>query len=294
MYCGYCKVRIDTGNYCPICGRRLSPSEFNAGAIVDDSVIEDRRSLQPKGPRFNFSKPLCLVFALLLIALMILPWFSVSVSVSGVRLLNEKKLGIFELRTFVKSCYEAVNRLIGSEYELTAQGEKIVWAVNGILIMITLCFAVSAVNILLFGLVGLFTKGRLRYFFARIGSTMLFIGSLVMIAAVFVGRYALQKFIADPPADMAVNVGGSISPVVWLFLAAAAAILFRTLGIRLLRYLNGISSMNRGDYRTAEREFGIINAADKLPRTFSKAKHKRGARHNTYGSREDYGDGVVG
>ena len=294
MYCSYCKVRIDTGNYCPICGRRLSPNEFNAGAIVDERVIEDRRSVRSRGPRFNFSKPLCLFFALLLVALMILPWFSVSVSVSGVRLLNEKKLGIFELRAFVKSCYEATNKLIGSEFVLTEQGERIVWLVNGALIAVTLYFGLAAVNIILFGIIGLFTKGRLRYFFARVGSTALFIGTLVMIASVFTGGHFLARFLADPPADLAVQLGGAVDPVVWLFVCALAAILFRTLGIRLLRYLNGVSSMNRGDYRTAEREFTIINAADKLPRTFSKAKHRRGARHNTYGSREDYGDHVVG
>ena len=294
MYCGYCKIRIDTGNYCPICGRRLSPSEFNAGSIVDEGVIEDRRSIAGKGPRFNFSKPLCLLFAALLIASMLLPWFSVSASVSGVRLLNGKQVSIFELRPFVKSCYSTVQKLLGSGYVLTEEGENIVFLVNGILLMITLYFGLCAANIALFGVIGLVSKGRARYFFARIGSTMLFIGTLVMIAAVFVGRYFLSRFIADPPKDLAVKIGGSIAPVFWLFVSAILAILFRTLGIRLLRYLNGISAMNRSDYRTAEREFTIINCTHKLPRTFSKAKHKRAARHNTYGEREDYGDHIIG
>lgn len=294
MYCGYCRIRIDTGNYCPICGRRLSPSEFNAGSIVDEGVIEDRRGIAGKGPRFNFSKPLCLLFAALLIAAMLLPWFSITASVAGIRLLNGKQVSIFGLRPFVQGCYSTVQKFIGSGWVLTEEGESIVFLVDGILLMLTLYFGVAAFCIAAFGVIGLFSKGRVRYFFARVGSAMLFIGTLVMIAAVFVGRYFLARFLADPPKDLIVKFGGSVEPMIWLFAAALGAILFRTLGIKLLRYLNGVSAMNRGDYRTAEREFTIINCTHKLPKTFSKAKHKRAARHNTYGEREDYGDHIVG
>ena len=42
MYCPNCKIKFEgSGNYCPLCGGRLSADEHNYGYIVDDSVISD-------------------------------------------------------------------------------------------------------------------------------------------------------------------------------------------------------------------------------------------------------------
>ena len=287
MYCSKCKIKVDNvGVHCPVCGSRMSENEFDAGSIVDDNCIEDRRGRAKRGVRFNFSKPLCLFFAALLIATLFIPWFSVTLTVDQITLFDGKKLSMMGLQPFVRDCFATYKRFAGANM---AVSEDTLWLINGMLLLVKLYFVICAINLLLFGLIGLFSKGKLRYFFARVGSTALFIGIIAVMIAALVGSAQLRK-LGGAEAGFTLD----LRLCFWLFVSALAALLFRILGMRLLRYTNGISCLNRGDYATAEKEFIIINCVKKLPKTFSKAKHRRAARHNTYGeSNQDYGDGVL-
>ena len=97
MYCHHCKIRFDEElTECPVCGRRLSESEFYAGAIADDAVYVDQRPFSNSGSRrqLNFSKPLCLLFALILIGSMLLPMLYAKMSINGQETMDNKAVGI--------------------------------------------------------------------------------------------------------------------------------------------------------------------------------------------------------
>ena len=302
MYCHNCKISVESeSGFCPVCGRRLSKSEFYAGSIGDDSIYEESISLargnsqKRKEVRFNFSKPLCLLFAALLIASMLMPFALASVSVGGTALLSEKPLTIIELHDTSADCAGRTLESLKNGFSEAERAQRLA-LVKSISIAVTAYFGVCAAFLTLFGLTGLVSKGKLRYFFGRIGGTMYFIGLLALIAAIISSRFLLPQRVAAVSERSGEVLAASVKPTAWLFVSAAAALLFRLLGIRLIRYLNGISCLNKGDYKTAEREFTIIRCFDKVPHTFGRAKLRRGVK---YGSREDdsrsggYDDGVL-
>lgn len=272
MYCSNCKITVDApAKFCPLCGQRMSEDERHMGSIDDDALYRGADNAVRKGPRFNFSKPLSLILAALMLMTMLAPWISISATVSELHILNDKQVTIFGLRPFVKDAYETVMRYLGPAVTLDEKTKETIWMADGILLLVTLYFVICAFCFIMFGVIGLFSKGKARYFFARLGSTMYFIGTIALIAAVYIGDQLIKQAIADLPWYV-VKFTIGLKPVFWLFIAAACALLFRTLGIRLLRYINGISCMNRGDYRTAEKEFTIINCMNKYRRTFTKRK----------------------
>ena len=294
MYCPDCKITVESGSYCPLCGKKMSADRHNIGTLVDPSCYDDDRPVPRKGVRFNFSKPLCLLFALILIGFALLPWFTISFSAASLIGISGKELTIISFRTYLLDTYGTIVKLLSPIAVIDDSIRAAVESANTAMLLIQLYFAVAFLNIALFGIIGLLSKGRARYFFARVGAALYSIGSILLIAGICIGREVLKNMLERNTGNLAVPISVDIKPCVWLFIALAACLLFRFGGIRLLRYLNGISSMNRGDYRTAEREFEIINCVNKLPKNFSKSKFKRGARHNRYGdSGKDYGDGVL-
>ena len=37
MYCPDCKIEVESGEYCPLCGRKLVRDSHSTGTVVDDS-----------------------------------------------------------------------------------------------------------------------------------------------------------------------------------------------------------------------------------------------------------------
>ncbi len=294
MYCYHCKISFEEElTECPVCGRRLSESEFYAGAISDEIVYSDQRQFSNagNGKKFNFSKPLCFVFALLLIGSMLLPFIIAKVSINGEAAIDNKTVGILSIRSDADAAAEKIVSAEGAVFtgeesaKLKSDAGKVsVGAIAG--------FAFCAANLLLFGAVGLFSKGKLRYFFGRIGADAYIVLLLLLIAFAFFGKSVFGG-IAEKLKAHGVDLGFTAAPTAWLFAALAAAILVRTLGFRAIRYMNGTACMNSGDYRTAEREFTRIRCYDKVPHTFGKSRHRRGVHYGSGDSSKDYGDGVV-
>ena len=291
MYCPNCRIKVEQESpFCPVCGRRMSPSEFNAGAIIDDAVFTDQRQFGSKREiRFNFSKPLCLVFALLLIGSMLLPWFGTAYHDQTVDYRDPNEYRFYEIGEAVKGYL--CNR--DGMDEGTECGDLLWQIPDEALDAIKPYFAVCAGLLLVFGVVGVITKGRLRYVFAFSGGALHSIGLIAVIAALLIRKVETANAVSRL-AEGANAAYYDVMPTAWLYVSAALSLLFLFAGVRLLRYLNGISCLNRGDYRTAEREFMIIHCVKKLPRTFSRAKLRRGVRYSSkYGDERSYDDSVL-
>lgn len=282
-YCKNCRVSFDNGDYCPLCGRRESVSttgsEAQPEAIVDASCCENAHEETKKYKettkcKFNFSKLLCLAFSIVFIVLMFFP--SIKIGISGsINFLGETKLeqsasyNVFELQPKFEELMDTFSSaapMIGIE---ASDFEDTIWAINGVLLCTIGYFLLVALSFALFGIIGLFSRGRARYFFAKLGAWLGIAGNLFIIVAALIVNSILKGITGDlAAAGIMIEVHTSITacPVVLLVLL----ILFLTLGIRLLRYLNGVSCMNRGVYDIATREF-------KLARNFKQSRrlHKK-------------------
>lgn len=278
LYCENCKQTLEKpSKFCPECGARLSiPPK---APIMAESVPAASRPAQTNtrgeasGIRFNFSKPLCLLMALVMLATFFFPWLKANAAVNEMKVLVDRGVNIFELPMFVKACVDTAMKIAGPGAELTTEGQHLVRILNGLLLMLTGLFLLIAVHFLLFGLIGLFSAGKARYYFARVGGTLYFIALLLFIGIVFVGNAALGSLSRETTMEGVVKLEMSIAPTVYVYIALVLAFLFRLIGIRLLRRLNAESCLNRGKYGIAERELRIIRRKDlieKLPREYSR------------------------
>ncbi len=282
-YCSNCKISFDSGDFCPLCGHRESvftaSPETQPAAIVDASCCENiheetKKYKETTKCKFNFSKLLCLALSIVFIVLVFFPCIKIVIN-GSINFLGETKLeqsasySVFELQpkfNELVTTLSSVAPIIGidvSEFEAT------IWAVNGILLCTIGYFLLVAFNFALFGIIGLFSRGKARYFFAKLGAWLGIIGNVFIIAATVIVNSILQGVTGDLAASgvmIEAHTYITAYPVVLL----ALLILFLTLGIRLLRYLNGVSCMNCGVYDIATREF-------KLARNFKQSRrlHKK-------------------
>lgn len=286
-YCSNCKVSFESGDYCPLCGGRESvfgaDDKVQPAQIVDDLCCENGQEDNPKFKetttcKFNFSKPLCLVFALLFTAIMLFPCINISISASlgdfiGTTYVISNSYNVFEIQpefAELVSSFESSAPLFGIDataiYDTT-------WAVNGVLLCAIGYFIIVAFSFLLFGIIGLFSRGRVRYFFAKMGACLGIIGNVLIIVAAIVANFVVKGMASDLAATGAA-VDVSISLTAYPIVFIALLILFLALGIRLLRYLNGISCMNRGMYDIATREFMLARDFKQSRRLHKKCSSK--------------------
>ena len=98
MYCPDCKIEVESGEYCPLCGRKLVRDSHSTGTVVDDSFSGEAAQVSGKKRcKFNFSKPLCAVFALLLILSLAMPWFHLNVKYVSANVVDDR-LTILQLK----------------------------------------------------------------------------------------------------------------------------------------------------------------------------------------------------
>lgn len=293
MYCPDCKIEVESGEYCPLCGRKLVRDSHNTGTVVDDSFSGEAAQVSGKKRcKFNFSKPLCAVFALLLILSLAMPWFHLNVKYVSANVVDDR-LTILQLKPQFSYYCGMVSRLAGTFGTDMNQYADLITAAEGILLAAESYFMLCGIHFLLFGIIGLFSRGKLRYYFARVGSTMYIIGLLVLIIAVLIGNAKLGAAVAAFGAQNELQISASVKLTAHPYIALAAALVFRIFGIRLLRYLNGVSCLNRGITDIAKREFSLIHCVKRVPKTYSKPKHRGRTNYTSYGDTESFNDGIV-
>lgn len=293
MYCPDCKIEVESGEYCPLCGRRLEADSHRNGTVVDDSCAGAADKFAGKKRcKFNFSKPLSLVFALLLIMSLAMPWFHVNVKYVNVNVVDDR-LTILQLKPQFSYYCGMVSRLAGTFGADMGSYEDMITGAEGALLAVASYFVLCGIHFLLFGIIGLFSRGKLRYYFARVGSTMYIIGLAVLIAAALIGNSVLGNAVADFAAQNELQLSASLKLTAYPYIALAAALIFRIFGIRLLRWLNGISCLERGITDVAKREFALINCVNKVPKTYSKSKLRGKTNYSSYGETESFDDGIV-
>ena len=243
MYCPNCKNDVEAGEYCPVCSHRLP----NNGGI---------NNAVPK-PKFNYSKPLCLVFAAVLLFTMLMPWAHFVIPFAGAL-----DMSVFSVQPRFSEIVDKVSLYAPLAGVNAQQLESTVWTINGILLLITAFFMLTALNFILFGVVGVFGKGRARYFFARTGCAMYIIGSCLFIAAMIVGSGYIKNRLGGTLSGFGINV--TLGLTAWPFISLVLTVLFRTLGMRALRYFNGIRCLNQGYRDIAARELKKINKLEYL------------------------------
>ncbi|MBR5949188.1 MAG: zinc ribbon domain-containing protein [Clostridia bacterium] len=224
------------------------------------------------GKRFNLSKPLCLLMALIMLSTFFFPWMNANAVLNQTRLFTNRGVNIFELPSFIKGCINTALKLAGPGSELTQEGEHLVWILNGLLLFLAGLFLLIAVHFVLFGIIGLFSAGKLRYYFARVGGTMFFFALILFIGIVFIGNAALGSLSRQTTAEGVVMLELSIAPTVYAYAAAVLALIFRFFGVRALRRLNAESCLNRGRYDIAKREIKLLRRSDlmqRIPQTHS-------------------------
>ena len=138
MYCPDCKITVDSGSYCPLCGRKMSADRYNIGTLVDESCYEDSRTSAKQGVRFNFSKPLCLVFALILIAFAFMPWFRIRFSAASLINISGKELSVISFRTYLIDTYRTIVKLISPIAEIDDSVRTMAENANEIMLLIQL------------------------------------------------------------------------------------------------------------------------------------------------------------
>ena len=196
MYCPDCKIEVESGEYCPLCGRKLVRDSHSTGTVVDDSFSGEAAQVSGKKRcKFNFSKPLCAVFALLLILSLAMPWFHLNVKYVSANVVDDR-LTILQLKPQFSYYCGMVSRLAGTFGTDMNQYADLITAAEGILLAVESYFMLCGIHFLLFGIIGLFSRGKLRYYFARVGSTMYIVGLLVLIIAVLIGNAKLGAAVA--------------------------------------------------------------------------------------------------
>ena len=48
MYCPDCKIEVESGEYCPLCGRKLVRDSHSTGTVVDDSFSGEAAQVSGK------------------------------------------------------------------------------------------------------------------------------------------------------------------------------------------------------------------------------------------------------
>lgn len=209
--------------------------------------------------KFNFSKPLCILFALLLILPMFMPWvkFSARYETQGIRVIDFNiEASIFSVQQRFSDAVK-LSKDYGGLAGIDLDGfEDLIWMVNGILLIITAFFLLIALNILLFGLIGLFSGGKARYFFGRVGGTLMIIATFAMLViGVFGGMY-LKDMMSMVDSSYGIDVSFGIT--IWPAVLFVLAIVFRIWGIKLLRRLNYNSCTACGKDNIAQREYAML------------------------------------
>ena len=115
----------------------------------------------------------------------------------------------------------------------------------------------------------------------------------MLIIAVLIGNAKLGAAVAAFGAQNELQISAAVKLTAHPYIALAAALVFRIFGIRLLRYLNGVSCLNRGITDIAKREFSLIHCVKKVPKTYSKPKHRGRTNYTSYGDTESFNDGIV-
>lgn len=233
--------------------------EREASSSNENSYAANAKSAK-KGTKFNFSKPLCLIFSLILLFTMVMPWFKINASIA---LFGDTSFdlalepSIFSLQPRFSEYAEMVNTyapLVGVDM---APYSELIWMLNGILLMVTAYFMIIIIFFVLFGLIGLFTCGKARYFFARVGGTMYIIGLFAVIVIGIIGGTYLSDMMQT--IDPSYGISASFKITIWPIIAFVAALSFRTFGVKVLRRLNAMSCMNRGKTQIAKRELSILH-----------------------------------
>lgn len=209
--------------------------------------------------KFNFSKPLCMIFALLLIFPMLMPWIKLSAQyeMQGIRVIDFNiEAAIFSVQQRFNDVAKMATNYSGIAGINMAEFDDLIWLINGILLLITALFMLIALNILLFGLIGLFSGGKARYFFGRVGGTLLIIATFaVLIIGIFGGMYLKDMM---SMVDSSYGINASFGITVWPAILFVLAIVFRIWGIKLLRKLNYSSCVARGKDNIARREYAML------------------------------------
>ncbi len=274
QYCEKCNARVDIpAKYCQECGEVLTETNESAAHADYSRDVQSAARSTSGGIRFNFSKPLSFVLALVMLATFFFPWMSANAVLNGTKLLTNRGVNIFELPSFISGCIDKALKLAGPGSELTQEGEHLVWLLNGMLLLLTGLFFLIALHFVLFGVIGLFSAGKLRYYFARVGGTLYFIALLLFIGLVFIGNSALSSISEKSTAEGVITLNLSVSPTVYVYAAAVLALVFRVLGIRALRRLNAESCLNRCKYDVARREIGLLKSnalMARLPKAYSR------------------------
>lgn len=165
MYCPDCKIEVESGEYCPLCGRKLVRDSHSTGTVVDDSFSGEAAQVSGKKRcKFNFSKPLCAVFALLLILSLAMPWFHLNVKYVSANVVDDR-LTILQLKPQFSYYCGMVSRLAGTFGTDMNQYADLITAAEGILLAAESYFMLCGIHFLLFGIIGLFSRGKLRYYF---------------------------------------------------------------------------------------------------------------------------------
>lgn len=273
QYCEKCGTQIViSAKYCPECGERMSAAAEGGACVQAANEAEMSAPRDSGGIRFNFSKPLSLVFALIMLATFFFPWMRANAVLNGIAIQKNGGVNIFALPSFIKKCINSFTMIAGPGAELTDAGERLVSMLNILLMLITTVFLLIAVHFVLFGIVGLFSSGKLRYYFARVGGTLYLIALLLFIGLVFLGNAALGALSRQSTADGSMELALSVAPTAYVYAAAVLALVFRVFGIRALRRLNAESCLNRGKYEIAAREIELIGREEllsRIPKTHS-------------------------
>ena len=267
QYCEKCNARVVIpAKYCPECGEILKETHESAARAYYSREAQSTVQSSSGGIRFNFSKPLAFILALVMLATFFFPWMSANATLNEMKLLTNRGVNIFELPSFISGCIDKALKLAGPGSELTQEGEHLVWILNGLLLLLTGLFFIIAVHFVLFGVIGLFSAGKLRYYFARVGGTLYFIALLLFIGLVFIGNAALASISEKSTSEGVIKLYLSVAPTVYVYAAAVLALIFRVLGVRALRRLNAESCLNRGKYDIARREIGLLKSKKLMAR----------------------------
>lgn len=55
MYCPDCKIEVESGEYCPLCGRKLVRDSHSTGTVVDDSFSGEAAQVSGKNAANSIS-----------------------------------------------------------------------------------------------------------------------------------------------------------------------------------------------------------------------------------------------
>lgn len=207
---------------------------------------------------FDWSKLLCPLFAIILIALMLTPWIKFNV-LAAFPDVDEIVLGI---RLPVYNLYKQVSRMfIACENYAQFFGMTIeeyygyVSIVNNIVLAITIYFATAGAVMFAFGIIGAMTNKKIRYILGNIGLTMVLIGTGILLVVSFVGGLYVR--------DMTKMIEGYnftilifLRPHIFLVITFVISILLKTFGMKMLRK---IADWSNPHYLSAEDKLMEIN-----------------------------------